>query len=294
MLVGIKSTPIPRKIQVTYPVACRFVSALGYLVDSSPDAVNFLALEGARPHEILTDLVVIHENPHAFDVYNDSLILFGKDAEGKGWSKALLATTEPGKYYTETKPHTGGAANLVWGHHFYKQGRHKGRPALVSASGIDRVWRDKDGDYTQDLDERIYKGQFGIHIHSGGKHKEIGYSSAGCIAVQGGEDGEPWRFILEKIKKHPSKLYNLVLWSGQDLALEVGLGMRWRPTLYSGVCNVWVARLQRALNKQLIDNALTEDGDWGRATQAALNEFCDRHGLPRTCRVGAELWRLLR
>ena len=75
MLVGIKSTPISCKIQVTYPVACRFVSALGYLVDSSLNAVNFLALEGARPHEILTDLVVIHENPHALDVYNDSLIL---------------------------------------------------------------------------------------------------------------------------------------------------------------------------------------------------------------------------
>ena len=292
ILTGYKPNPIPSKVQATYPVCCRFASALGYPVDPALDAVNLLALEGARPHESLRNLVEIHDKPHSLDLYDDSLILFGKDAEGQDWSRALRVTTEPSKYYTEVNPHAGGAANLIWGHHLYKKGRHRGRPALVSASGVDKIWRDKDGDYVQDWEERICTGQFGIHIHSGGKAEEIGGYSAGCIAVKGGEDGEPWRFLWEKIRKHPSKLFNLILWSGADLASWIASGARWRPCLYSGIQGVWVVRLQRALNAKL-QTSLVEDGDWGRATQAALDEFCDRRGLPRMCKVDVELWRTL-
>lgn len=295
ILTGYKPNPIPSKVQVTYATACRFVSILGYPIDTAFDAVNLLALEGARPHESLMDLVEIHNNPHASDLYNDSLILFGK-MEGRSWSRVLPATTEPGVFYTEVNPHARGAANLVWGHHLYKHGKHRGRPALVSASGVDRVWRDRDGDYTQDLGERIYEGQFGIHIHSGGKAEEIGGWSAGCIAVQGGEEGEAWQFLLEKIGKHPGKLFDLTLWGGQNLAAWVSSGVSnnhwWRPTLYSGVQGAWVCSLQRVLNKR-ISSSLIEDGDWGLQTQKALDQFCDRRGLPKTCQVGAELWRLL-
>lgn len=292
ILTGYKPNPVPSKVQVTYSVACRFASALGYPVDPALDAVNLLALEGAQPHETLQDLVEIHKNPYAPDKYNDSLILFGRNAKDGNWSRVLLATTEPGTYYTQVDPHTGGAANLIWGHHLYRKGRHRGRPALVSASGIDRVWRDKDKDFTQDWDERICEGRFGIHIHSGGKRLEIGRWSAGCIAVQGGEDGEPWQWFLKKIDKHPGKLFDLVLWSGKDLASWIASGARWRPCLYSGIRGAWVARLQCVLNKKL-QTSLVEDGDWGPATQAALNEFCDRRGLPRMCKVDAEMWRRL-
>jgi len=286
--------PTPNKVQVTYPVACKFVTALGYPIDTTPDAVNLLALEGVRPHETLTDLVEIHDNPHAPDKYNDSLILFGKDAEGQGWSRAVLATTEPGVFYTEIKPHRKGAANLVWGHQLYKRGKHRGRPALVSVSGVDRVWRDKDADWIQDWNERVYTGRFGIHIHSGGNRKEIGGWSAGCIVVQGGEDGEPWQFLLEKVKKHSGNLFNLILWGGQDLASWIADGVHWCPNLYSGVQGIWVARLQRALNQKLgISPALIEDGDWGRKTQAALEEFCARRALIWTCKIDSDMWRRL-
>ena len=218
LLMGLaKPNPIPSKVQVTYATACRFVSVLGYPIDTASGAVNLLALEGARLGS-LPDLVEIHDNLHAPDKYNDSLILFGKDAEGEGWSRALQVTTEPSKYYTEVNPHREGAANLVWGHHLYKRGRHRGYPALVSASGYDRIWRDKDGNYTQDYGERICTGRFGIHVHAGGKRKEIGEWSAGCIAIQGGFEGEPYQFFLQKIEKHPPKLFNLILWGAQDLA----------------------------------------------------------------------------
>lgn len=293
MLTGLKPSPVPSKVQISYSVACRFASALGYPIDSAPDAVNLLALEGAQPHESLRNLVEIHDNPHAADKYNDSLILFGKDAEGQEWSRALFVTTEPSKYYTEVNPHAGGAANLIWGHHLYKQGRHRGRPALVSASGIDRIWRDRDRDFIQDVGERVFSIRAGIHIHSGSKAEEIGGYSAGCIAVKGGEDGEPWQFLLSKIRKHPSKLYNLILWSGADLAHWISNEARWRPTLYFGMRSmVWVVRLQRALMMHL-GRTLVVDGDWGRATQATLDEFCDRRNIPRTCKVDVELWRTL-
>ena len=263
------------KLQLTYELACEFCSALGYPVETGQDAVGILCLEGAEPLPELEGLIDL--NPNAPDFYNDCVVLYWRDSQGQHL-RALQATTEPGRYYTRIRPHPKGAANLVWGHHLYKRGKHRGHPALVSASGLDRVWRDRDADFSQDITERVYQGRFGIHVHAGGRGRSIGRWSAGCIAIHGGYEGEPYRFFLERIERHPGRLFNLTLWGVRDLRRWVQDKSGWRPTLRYGIKNPWVARVQKFLNHHM-DARLVADGDWGPKTQEVFCEFQGKTGL---------------
>ncbi|MEA3312603.1 MAG: peptidoglycan-binding domain-containing protein [candidate division WOR-3 bacterium] len=280
-------------------------------METGQDAVNILCLEGAEPLGELEGLVSINANTP--DRYNDCVALFWKEADESVKNKGVLrgvlrvrvlrATTEPGRYWTQLHPNPAGAANLVWGHHLYKRGRHRGHPALVSASGIDRVWRDRDADFAQDISERVQQGRFGIHVHAGGRGESIGRWSAGCIAIQGGYEGEAYRFFLERIERHPGRLFNLTLWGARDLGnwmrargqpeepytsgtgvtgvtgCVTGAGVTgWRPTLRYGIKNPWVARVQKFLNHRM-DARLVADGDWGPRTQEVFLGFQRQAGL---------------
>jgi len=263
------------KLQLTYELACGFCSALGYCPESAQDALNILCLEGAAPLPELEGLVGLNRN--APDAYNDGVALFWKDEQGRH-VRALRATTEPGRHYTQVRPHPAGAAHLVWGHHLYKRGKHRGHPALVSASGLDRVWRDADADFVQDVSEKVYVGRFGIHVHAGGTGRSIGRWSAGCVAIRGGYEGEPYRFFTERLKAHPGKLVGLVLWGARDLTRWVQDKEGWRPTLRCGIRNPWVARMQRLLNRHL-DARLVPDGEWGPLTHREFTAFQRQEGL---------------
>jgi len=289
-----------RKAQITYALATEFVCVLGYPALTGDNELNILCLQGATPLPELEGLIEI--NSDIPDRYNDCVILFWREKNANGYEeylKVLRATTEPGRYYTQTRPHPGGAANLVWGHHQYKRGRHRGRPALVSASGLDRVWRDKDGDFSQDMTEKVYIGRFGIHVHTGGKGETIGRWSAGCVAIWGGYDGEPYKFFLKRVEAHPGRLIGLTLWGARDLSswmkgrsseflngcvagrCVAGRGVTgtgWRPTLRYGIGNPWVADVQRLLNSHL-DYRLVADGDWGPMTQGYFLKFQQEKGL---------------
>lgn len=281
------------KFQLTYASCCEFVTTLGYPVDAERDAVNILCLEGAQPLPELPGLLELSGNDpdhcdttdhcdavdrcHPPDGYNDSVAIFWHDGEGQH-TRALKATTEPGRYYTQVRPHRLGAANLVWGHHQYKRGRHRRKPALVSASGLDRVWRDKDGDFSQDMTEKVYTGRFGIHVHAGGKGESIGRWSAGCVAIWGGYEGEPYLFFLERVEAHPGKLIGLTLWGARDIVKWMQNKEGWRPRLRYGIGNPWVADVQRLLNSHL-DSRLLADGDWGPMTQGYFLRFQQEKGL---------------
>lgn len=267
------------KVQLNYPLLCRFLSDLRIPVVSEPDGLNILCLEGARAVPGLDGLVGVNLNKP--DRYNDCMVLFYRELrqtiEDKRWDggyrvRLLRVTTEPGRYYTLTKPHPLGAAHLVWGHHLYKPGTHRGKPALVSASGLDRVWRDRDADFSQDTEETVYTGRFGIHVHAGGTGETIGKWSAGCIAVHGGYQGEAYTFLMARVRKHPGRLVNLTLWGGRDLVRWNKDKEGWRPTLRYGIRNSWVADVQMLLNSHL-DCRLVADGDWGPKTQDSFLRF---------------------
>jgi hypothetical protein len=353
------------KLQLTYELACEFTSALGYPVATGDGELNVLCLEGAAPLPELPGLVELNRNtPNAPDLYNDCVVLFWKEAETSGDDKGVLkegireeggvsqgvsqgvlrsvlrgvlrvrvlrATTEPGRYYTRIDPHPAGAAHLMWGHHLYKPGKHRGKPALVSASGLDRVWRDRDGDFTQDMTERVYIGRFGIHVHAGGRADSIGRWSAGCIAIHGGYEGEPYLFFLDRIERHPGRLFNLVLWGARDMCSWLksrgqpvepyvsdecvtgcvtgvtgggrcvtggvtggvtGCVTGWKPTLRYGITSPWVARMQRLLSFHL-DCRLVSDGDWGPMTQDAFLRFQREAGLVVDGICGPRSWERL-
>jgi peptidoglycan hydrolase-like protein with peptidoglycan-binding domain len=325
------------KLQLTYELASEFCSTLGYPVETGQDAVNVLCLEGAEPLGELEGLVSINANTP--DRYNDCVVLFWKEVDESGKNKGVLregvlregvlrvrvlralrvlrATTEPGRYWTQLHPNPAGAATLVWGHHLYKRGRHRGKPALVSASGIDRVWRDRDADFAQDITERVQQGRFGIHVHAGGRDESIGRWSAGCIAIHGGYEGEAYRFFLERIERHPGRLIGLTLWGARDLGnwmkargqpeepytsgrcvtgvtgITGVTGVTgWRPTLRYGIKNPWVARVQKFLNHHM-DARLVADGDWGPRTQEVFLEFQGKTGLVVDGVCGPLSWREL-
>ena len=298
------------KLQLTYELASEFCSALYCPVETGKDAVNILCLEGAEPLGELEGLIELNRNTP--DRYNDCVVLFWRNRDAGANKKGVLqegvlrvlrvlrASTEPGRFWTQVRPHPRGAANLVWGHHIYKRGKHRGHPALVSASGLDRVWRDRDKDFVQDMSERVQTGRFGIHVHAGGTGKQIGRWSAGCIAICGGYEGEPYRFFLERIERHPGKLFGLTLWGARDLGnwmktrgqpeepytsgrcvtgvAGVTCVTGWRPTLRYGIRNPWVAQMQKLLNHRM-DSRLVVDGDWLSRTQEAFLYFQRENGL---------------
>jgi len=283
------SEPQP-KVHLNYATCIEFLNAIRVATDTDDRSVNILALEGATPASELEGLVRL--NPNEPDLYNDCVGLIWYDKHGEHIA-LFKATTEPGKFYTETSHrHPLGAANLVWGQHLYKLGKHRGHDALVSVSGFDRVWRDRDKDYTQDISERVYIGRFGIHVHAGGTDSTIGRWSAGCIAIHGGYEGKPYLEFLEKVKQHPERIIRLTLWGADDLARWNRDKIQWRPTLWYGMQNSWIAQMQRLL-KSWVGLPQIVDGDWRAKTQEAFDLFCESHQIPKSAQITQEIWTLL-
>lgn len=277
------------KIQITYKMACEFVAWLGAPVLSQRRSLNILCLQGASPLPAFDGLIQLNNNSP--DKYNDCMILFWKDSHGQH-VKALKATTQPGRFYTQVKPNPLGAANLVWGVHPYKKGRRRGRVILVSATGFDRVWRDANGDFRQNLDELLYLGRFGIQVHAGGHQESVGRWSAGCIAIHGGYDGQPYSLFLKKLKEHSAKIVYLSLWGAADFSRWVVCKSNWEPCLRLGIQSHWVAQMQNLLSLGS-ETKLIADGIWGQRTQKAFLDFQSQAGLALDGICGPISWRVL-
>lgn len=300
------------RIQLTYPLAAEFLSALRVPVATGTDELNFLCLEGAEPRPEIAGLVETGSN--APDLYNDCVVMLWQeqnpqaDAGRPGVGevdvlrvlrvlrvrvlRVLRATTQPGRFWTQIEPDARGAAHLVWGHHLYKRGSHKGHKALVPATGVSRVWRDRDRDFSQGLSEQVSEGRFGIHVHAGGATESIGRWSAGCIAIWGGWEGEPYLEFLDRVDKHPLKLFDLTLWGARDLERWVQDKEGWKPTLRLGIRSPWIAEVQRLLNRHL-DADLIPDGDWGARTQEAFVRFQREKSLTVDGVCGPRSWEKL-
>lgn len=145
--------------------------------DYKISALNIIYFEGLNP-----DLVTI--NNDRIDAWNDVRSVIG--ADGSVYL-SCLATTEPGRHYTDNPLNPKGAARIKFGQYleswcmgFHKSDRH---PALVQCAPL-QVYRDKNKDGFRTGDA-IDTGHFGINQHTTSYARaSIGYDSAGCLVGQ--------------------------------------------------------------------------------------------------------------
>lgn len=154
-----------------------YMSQKGYTVR----ALNLIGVEGVD-----TDF---ERNDDSFDVFNDVIAVISSTGFV---SMAFKATTEPGAFYTDNRMNPDGAARMEFGQYTdaYQVGYHFDQyPALVQVRDVS-VRRDDNQDGVR-TNDKVYKGLFGINIHTTSDYPDGGYLpqyigrwSAGCQVVQ--------------------------------------------------------------------------------------------------------------
>lgn len=268
-----------------------FIAFLRYESDTHPGGLHLLAFRSARIVEPFAGGVVLEAGCDPVpDAYDDVMIGLYVNRKGGKEVIALPCTVDPGKQFTQDKPHPRGAAHLVYGQHLFVRGQHmkQGWEVFRPLNEINRVWRDSDGDFAHDADEPIEEGSFGVLIHKGGTSSSIGAWSAGCIAVQQKtpEDRAAWTRLLEL--GDGQQVTRLTLWPSSDLVRWHQIGGMHRPMLFPGTKGSWVAELQYLLRP--FGHDLTADGDWREKTTAAVKKFQRSHFLKIDGIAGPATW----
>lgn len=150
------------------------------ILSQNPGEVNIVYLEGTNLDGSL--------NANLPNLWNDVRLVLGW-SNGPFIVDKWLATTEPGKFYTENPLNPDGAARIAFGQYrAWKVGiHHAGKPnaheALVQAGSI-YVYRDKNKDFQRTGDLMQAGSNWGINQHNGYDLREVGKASAGCLVGQ--------------------------------------------------------------------------------------------------------------
>ena len=286
---GDSMSSLPARVNLTYDLACEFLSFLKCGVDTEPGDLNLLCLQGVTP-DANGHLALNDNRP---DIYNDTVSLVYRTEDNQKAIRHCVGTTDPGRYYTENPMSAGGAAHLTFGQHLYKSGPHKGYPALRSLNELNRLWRDANGNFKPDIGEAVVESYAGVNVHAGGKTMYIGRWSAGCINIAGGFDGEPYQHFIQLVNIHSEdkRAVRVTVWRGIDLFKFAQLGWNHRPTLVMGMKNGWVVELQRLLRAKGIRTSI--DGDWRGGTSRSVVQFQKAAGLTPDGWVGPKTWAAL-
>jgi hypothetical protein len=144
----------------------------------------------------------------------------------------VLATTEPGRFYTENPENPGGAARIAFNQYkSWRVGTHKaGKPsaheALVQVADI-AVHRDKNKDGKRTGDAIDIGSAFGINQHSGHNQdpNNIGKASAGCLVSQSDLDHKHFMALVKTDPRyganHGYRFMSTVI-AGDDLKKVIG------------------------------------------------------------------------
>lgn len=277
--------------------------AFADLIDVDPvpaPALRLLCLQSVEACAVDASSVEISAVPREVDKYTDTIFMLWKEQHAPVRVRPMLGTISPGAYYTRSDPHPLGAANLTYGTHLYVRGPHRGRAALRAHREINRIWRDRDGDFVYDLDEQILEGKFGVNIHPGGRSDYIGRWSAGCINIWGGWEGADWRALTDRLDAYlppsapPRRLgpfVHVTVWRGRDFFRwhkQNAPGRFFRPTIFPGHLGPWTRDVQLRLNKSHYRVAI--DGDWRGETTRAVLAFQQAKGLKPDGIVGPKTW----
>ena len=203
----------------------KYMQLRNYWIARLPGFLNIVYVEGADADG--------SPNADKFNIFNDRRIVFAI-AGGKPEIKFnVLATTEPGKFYTEHPLNAGGAARIAFNqykawrvgiHHAASPSRHE---ALVQV-GIISVHRDLNKDGKRIGDAIDVGSGFAINQHSGhnADANNIGKASAGCLVGRSHDEHKEFMKIVKTDPRFKKALngykYISTVIAGDDLKDKIG------------------------------------------------------------------------
>lgn len=203
----------------------RYMQLRNFWLAKLPGFLNIVYVEGTNENGVL--------NADEFNKFNDRRVVIGIDRGKPTIHLNTLATTEPGKFFTDNPLNEGGAARIAFGQYkawsvgTHKAGTSTAHEALVQVGKL-TVHRDlnKDGKRTGD---RIDVGSsFFINQHSGhdASPNNIGKASAGCLV---GRSTDEHKQFMKLVKTDPrfkkasmGYKYISTIIAGDDLKNKVG------------------------------------------------------------------------
>lgn len=136
---------------------------------------------------------------------------------------AWMATTEPGRKYTESPMNPDGAFRIAFGQ--YKAwviGTHKDHEALIQAGEI-TGFRDANKDYKRTGDRRVTGSDFGVDQHWGYNMTLVEGASAGCLVGQSKDGHREFMATIKTDRRYllnPNYVFLTTVIAGDDLAAK--------------------------------------------------------------------------
>lgn len=180
----------------------RFMLSKGFFVARLPGFLTIVYIEGADANG--------RPNPDVHDQFNDRRIVLRREPNGRPVIlHNALATTEPGRHFTNAPPKPEGVARIAFGQYkAWRVGFHKAskspptkHEALVQVGNI-TIHRDKNKDGKRTGDKTFTGDGFGINQHHGHNNpiSKVGRTSAGCLV---GRSVEEHRQFMALVKTDP-------------------------------------------------------------------------------------------
>ncbi len=186
--------------QRTQDLAAAIVAAMkrkGYVLSTGAGEVNIVYVEGLNPDGTIND--------DAADKWNDLRVVIGFEGDKPVILGKWIATTEPGRYYTDNPVNPGGAARIEFGQYTaWRVGMHRGDHEALVQRGNVTVVRDLNKDMIRPGDARDTGDNFGINQHGPSGVDEagetVGKFSAGCLV---GKSMAEHRAFMAIVKADP-------------------------------------------------------------------------------------------
>jgi len=177
----------------------KFMQLRNFWIARLPGFLNIVYVEGADADG--------EPNEDEFNKFNDRRIVIAIE-NGKPTIKMnVVATTEPGKFFTDNPMNKSGAARIAFGQYkawrvgVHRRGKKGAHEALVQVDVIS-VHRDLNKDGKRTGDKIDVGAGFGINQHSGhdAPADNIGRQSAGCLV---GRSDNDHRGFMKLVKADP-------------------------------------------------------------------------------------------
>jgi len=183
---------------------------------------GFKYFDNEEPY--LLNIIGIRDPSNDMDKFDDEMCLIYRDETGQLQHLNYAITTDPGKYYTQTKLlNKAGAAILVPGQYedVYKVGKHQSKyEALTQRGGKVTVWRDGNMDDKLDRGGKTYSGYYGINIHRAGSRgttSVVGRYSAGCQVFANSKDFGVFMNVVRKAQQRHGNKFTYTLLEKADI-----------------------------------------------------------------------------